>query len=131
MASQIITTHARTVSAIIGIILGNGNQTVNTICDWGVSHNDGPHYTMTRDRGINNKKLYRNIHTTYGWINNKVMGITNMSSFYTPTLHLVHRIIRKDPNFRMCTKLLGIIIDAKMWLRSCLPLTNLITQLCN
>lgn len=78
--------------------------------------------------GDQQQTLYRNIHATYRQINENKMGIAHMSSFNTPTLHLVNCIMRQDLNFCLCTQLFDTIIDAKILLRTTLLLPYLVTQ---
>lgn len=119
--------HVGTISIATGILIHNENQTLFVIEEYLMKMN--VNYTITQDMRINNKTLYRNIHATCHLINQSIMGITHMSSFYTPKLYIVDCIMSQDPNLCMCTQQLDMIIDAKMRSRPGWSLPYLITQL--
>lgn len=119
--------HVGTISAVIDILLCNGNIITFAIEEYLTKM--GPNCTITCDRGITSMTLYCNIYAAGHWINRNVMGVTYIFSIYTPTLYLVDCTVRHDSNFCMCIQLLDTTIDAKMRLRTSLHLPCLITQL--
>lgn len=65
----------------------NGNQILHAIKEYIIKM--GPNCKITRVRGISGKMIYRNIYTTFRWINQNIMCVSHMSCFYTPTLYIV------------------------------------------
>lgn len=78
---QIITVHVGTISATFGILLYNGDQILSVIEEYLTKM--GSNCKVTRDRVINSKTLYQNIHIVCHWINQNVLG----SQIYYHSIH--------------------------------------------
>lgn len=84
---------------------------------------------MIQDKGIRAKMVCHNIYATCRYIKQNVMGISCMSLYNIPTLHIANFIMSQDPNFCICTQLPTTIISTKMRSRPTLLLPCLVKQL--
>ena len=57
------------------------------------------HCKSTQGGGISAKSVYRNGYASYKWLNQNVLGVSHVSSFYNQALYIVHIMINREKHF--------------------------------
>ena len=78
----------------------------------------GPNCENPRTGGIKGTTTYKNIYATGRWACTNIIGTSHTSSFYEPTLHVIHSLMMKNYRFCMCQQLFSTIFQCRRKLDS-------------
>jgi hypothetical protein len=101
------------ISHITGIPLTSG------MCQFPLlSFEDYKHMVGTSSEGypsggIDGSTMYLNVFAVCRWLVRNVVTNSHETSFYTPSLHIVHMLMTRNRNFCMCRKLVETICNVK------------------
>jgi len=85
----------------MGILLGESEiQNLGNLGDY--IHLMGDHCKLAQGGGISAKLVYHNVYALCRWLNQNVLGVSHVSSFYNQVLHIVYILMTKEKNFCMC-----------------------------
>jgi len=93
-----------------------------------------PNCENPQNGGIKGTTTYRNIYAAGRWVCSNIIRTSHTSSFYEPTLHIIHCLMSNNYMFCMCKQLFSAIchskvkLDAKSSAHMLLPC--LITLIC-
>jgi len=83
------------------------------------------------DRGVQANTIFQNIHCVGHWIQRNILCIDHTTSFYKPTLQIIHSLMKRQHNVCLNTKLLQQLIanfQRTRGVKYSLPV--LVTRLC-
>jgi len=111
-SGEIKIVNIQTISDLTSIlIIESENQNLGNL--WDYMFLMGYHCKSSEGGGISAKTVYHNVYALGRWLDQNVLGVSHVSSFYNQALHIVHMKMTRDRHFCMCQTLLDTIASAK------------------
>jgi hypothetical protein len=120
------------IQEVTGIPISTGDQESLPLVDYLPIM--GPNCENPRTGGIKGTTTYKNVYAAGRWACTNVIGTSHSSSFYEPTLHIIHTLMSRNFRFYMCQQLFSTICQARRRLDTQpdanMLLPCLVTKLC-
>jgi hypothetical protein len=120
------------IQEVTGIQISSGNQDPKYLAEYLPIM--GPACVNPDMGGIKGTTTYKNVYATGRWICSNIIGTSNTSCFYEPTLHIIDALMFSNFRFCMCRQLFTTICNSRHKLdtndEAYMLLPCLITDIC-